>query len=74
MYADTTLSLTVSVIHVLPKEELERKFSEAHADFIWLQTEGRRKNDPHYNHLAVKVMDIMEEIQKVIARKSGYRT
>jgi len=73
MFADTTLSLNTGIIRSLPKEELERKFAEAHADFIWLQTEGRHKNDPHYNHLAIKVMDLMEEMQRVIARKSGYR-
>lgn len=73
MFAAGTLSLTVGIIRSLPKEELEKKFSDAYADWIWLQHEGRHKNDPHYNRLAVDVMTLMEEMQHVIARKSGYR-
>ena len=73
MYANTTLTLDIHILKVLSKEDLERKFSDAYADFLWLQTEGRHKNDPHYNRLAIKVMDIMEEIQRHISKKSGYK-
>ncbi len=73
MFASGTLSLTTSFIRSLPKEELEKKFADAYADWIWLQQEGRHKNDPNYNRLAIDVMGIMEEIQRTIARKSGYR-
>jgi hypothetical protein len=74
MHASGTLSLTPSIIKSLPKEHLEKTFSDAYADWLWLQQEGRHKNDPHYNRLAIQVMDIMEEIQRTIARKSGYRS
>ena len=74
MFAAGTLCLTHSLIRSLPKEELEKKFADAYADWIWLQQEGRHKNDPHYNRLAMDVMSLMEEMQHVIARKSGYRS
>lgn len=73
-YADGTLLLDVTIIRCLPKERLEEKMKEAYADYMWLQNEGRHRNDPTFNVLAVKVMDIMEEIQRTISKKSGYRT